>query len=157
MNKHHKRLVRFAFSAGLACAGNFLVPASYALASTDVTQPWPELDTVKALLQADAAAASGGCNWDPACISPASNGAKTTKPKPADNINVDAIYGFGKQLRVELSVNGKRARYLAGRSLPEFGPGAADGAYSLLAIEGSCVRLRRAERVRTVCLGASRP
>ncbi len=157
MNKHHRCAVRLAFSAGLACAGNLFIPASCSLASTSVSQPWPELETVKALLRADAAVAAGGCNWDPACVSPTSNSAHSTKTKPADSIYVDAIYGLGKQLRVELSVNGKRARYLSGRTSPEFGPGAADGAYSLLAIDGSCVRLRRAERVRTVCLGATRP
>lgn len=157
MNKPHRAVVRWALSASLACVGNSSVLASHGSAPASVNQSWPELDTVKALLRAEAVAASRGCHWDSACVKSASREAQANKSKPIDSIAIKAIYGLGKQLRVELSVNGRKAGYLAGQALPEFGSGAAERGYSLLAVEGSCVRLRRAETVRTVCLGAPRP
>lgn len=74
---------------------------------------------------------------------------------PSDRVDLAAIYGVGKRLSVEVLVNGHRKRYRHGSKWPDGAPRGGGGAYALLDIEGSCVRLDRASEPRTVCLGST--
>jgi len=122
-------------------------------------QAWPEAETVRTLLRADAEAALADCRVPGIC--PA--GARPATPehprahlvRPADDIRVLAIFGLARSLRVDLDVNGAVLRYQAGREAPIAGSAVA-GAYRLLAIEDACVRLRREDLERTACLDIGR-
>lgn len=118
-------------------------------------QAWPEADTVRTLLRADAAAALADCRVPGIC--PAGAPAATSAPAPqSDDVRVAAIFGVARQLQVDLVVNGALLRYQAGRAAPVAGAHIAQ-AYQLVAVDGGCVRLRRGERDIRACLDAGSP
>lgn len=123
--------------------------------AAEEAQAWPEAETVRTLLRADAAAALADCRISGICpvpevASPAAEPAASSA-RPADDIRVLAIFGIARNLRADLNVNGALLRYQSGRGAPIAGSSVAD-AYQLLAIEDACVRLRRGGRERTACL-----
>ena len=122
-------------------------------------QAWPEAETVRMLLRAEAAAALADCSVPGRCPAGADQTPAAPAAAPAvradDDIRVLAIYGTARRLRVDLDVNGAVLRYQAGRGAPVAGAAVA-GAYRLLAIEDACVRLRRDGLERTACLDLGR-
>ncbi|CAB3729754.1 hypothetical protein LMG1873_04703 [Achromobacter piechaudii] len=122
-------------------------------------QPWPEAETVRTLLRADAAAALADCR-EPGICPPGRAVPESVAPsaRPADDIRVAAIFGSTRRLNVDVLINGALLRYRAGHGAPIAGA-ASQGAYQLLAVEGACVRLRRDDLDRTACLdiGGAQP
>lgn len=122
-------------------------------------QAWPEAETVRMLLRADAAAALADCRVPGICPAGAGSAPTAGPAAPAarslDDIRVLAIFGMARSLRVDLNVNGAVLRYQSGRGAPIAGAAVA-GAYQLLAIEDACVRLSRDGLERTACLDLGR-
>lgn len=117
-------------------------------------QPWPEVETVRTLLRADAAAALSDCRVPGLCAMNEGKGpAMPPTGRVADDIRVTAIFGTARTLNVDIVVNGTLQRYRAGRADPVAG-GALAAPYRLLAIDGACVRLQRDGRDQTACLDA---
>lgn len=145
-------LGRLALSAALA-------PAAYAQPSTPAAEeprPWPETETVRALLRADAAAALADCRVPGLCRAGAESAAPAAPPAKAfDDIRVMAIFGLARRLSADIAVNGAVLRYQAGRGEPVAGAAPAR-AYQLQAIDDGCVRLRRDDVERTACLDAGK-
>ncbi|MBV7482367.1 hypothetical protein KW845_05365 [Bordetella sp. BOR01] len=79
------------------------------------------------------------------------------EPGSIDRIDVMAIYGVGKALHADISVNGRVSRYRAGHAMPLLGSPLAGESYALLAIEAPCVRLRKAGERYTTCLLNAEP
>ncbi|MBC9906391.1 MULTISPECIES: hypothetical protein [Achromobacter] len=136
-----------------------LVPAAHGQPSpqgADEPRPWPETETVRALLRADAAAALADCRVPGLCRpGPESVGQAPPPARASDDIRVMAIFGLARRLSADVAVNGAVLRYQTGRGEPV--AGAVDGrAYQLLAIDDSCVRLRRGDTERTACVDAGR-
>ncbi|WP_338881689.1 hypothetical protein WHX56_15000 [Achromobacter veterisilvae] len=153
---------RLACCLALSAAPAQYVRAQLAAPATEEPQAWPEAETVRTLLRADAAAALADCRVPGIC--PAGGAAASPAPpagpavlpaRPFDDIRVLAIFGVARSLRVDLNVNGVVLRYQAGRGAPVAGSAVA-GAYQLLAIEDACVRLRRDDREHTACLDLGR-
>ncbi|EHK64854.1 hypothetical protein [Achromobacter arsenitoxydans] len=120
-------------------------------------QPWPEAETVRALLRADAAAALADCRAPGVCGPGGPPASAAAQPaRRSDDIRVAAIFGTAKRLNVDVVVNGSLLRYRAGRDDPIAGAAAMD-AYRLLTIDGACVRLHRDGRDHTACLDAGGP
>lgn len=118
-------------------------------------QVWPEAETVRTLLRADAAAALADCRVPGICPSGAAAASRAQAPQ-SDDVRVAAIFGVARQLQVDLVVNGALLRYQAGRGTPVAGARVAQ-AYQLLAVEGGCVRLRRDDHDVRACLDAGSP
>lgn len=118
-------------------------------------QAWPEAETVRTLLRADAAAALADCQVPGVCPSGAAVAPRPRAPA-ADDVRVAAIFGVARQLQVDLVVNGALLRYQAGRGAPVAGARVAQ-AYQLLAVDGGCVRLRRDDQDLRACLDAGSP
>ena len=125
-------------------------------------QPWAEGDTVRELLRADAQAARAAppprqaADW----LGPRAGGAPRASGGPADaphgsgaadRVDVVAIYGVGKALHADISVNGRVSRYRAGRAAPLASASPGDS-YVLQAIDVPCVRLRKSGEPHTACL-----
>ncbi|MGE8638455.1 MAG: hypothetical protein ACN6PR_07435 [Achromobacter sp.] len=140
-------------------AGFGAMPATAAQASppqSEATQEWPEVETVRTLLRADAAAALADCRIPGICPAGEAMAAPgEPQVRPRDDIRVAAIFGLSRRLSADVVVNGALLRYQAGRAAPVAGEVSA-GAYQLLAIEGACVRLRRDAADHTACLAAGR-
>lgn len=167
MNRNKRRIRRRAAIARhllgimLAAGAASACKAQGAAAQAVEPQPWPEAETVRALLRADAAAAAAMADCRAPGICGASGQAVPAAAQPArrsDDIRVAAIFGTAKSLNVDVVVNGYLLRYRAGRADPVAGAAAMD-AYRLLTIDGACVRLHRDGRDHTACLdaGGSRP
>jgi len=125
-------------------------------------QAWAEGDTVRELLRADAQAARAtppprqAADW----LGPRAGGAPRASGGPADaphgsgaadRVDVVAIYGVGKALHADISVNGRVSRYRAGRAAPLASASPGDS-YVLQAIDVPCVRLRKSGEPHTACL-----
>lgn len=131
-------------------------------AAASPAQVWPESDTVLDLLRADARAAAAQRLGRAQDWLPPSAAAQLSARGPAhgmpgsdaqDNVDVLAIYGVGRVLHADVSVNGAVWRYRQGRHWPLGVAGQADAPrYALVAIDLPCVRLRRQDDVRTACL-----
>ncbi|MEB3099793.1 hypothetical protein VCS63_28430 [Achromobacter sp. D10] len=122
-------------------------------------RPWPEAQTVRALLRADAAAALADCRVPGLCRSGPEPAVPVMQPvKASDDIRVRAIFGTARRLSADIIFNGAMLRYQAGRGEPVAGTPTAR-TYQLLAIDEGCVRLRRDDIERTACLdaGTARP
>jgi len=153
---------RAAFAGGVAwvLAMGF-APVSAAAAQalppqSEAAQEWPEVETVRTLLRADAAAALADCRIPGICPAGAAPVvAGEPRGRPRDDIRVAAIFGLARRLSADIVVNGALLRYQAGRAAPVAGDVSA-GAYQLLAIEGACVRLRRDAADHTACLATGR-
>ncbi|MFY0480380.1 hypothetical protein [Achromobacter marplatensis] len=163
MSKNRFAPGRTAFSAGIAwvlAAGiaSASVTPAHDSPSPDEVQAWPEVETVRTLLRADAAAALADCRMPGICQSGPSSIASTDAIiPPPDDIRVAAIFGVARRLIADVVVNGAMLRYQAGRAAPVAGGVSATAAgYQLLAIEGACVRLRRDAKIHTACLSAER-
>ncbi len=135
-----------------ACAG---APAQ-ASSPVEEAQAWPEVETVRTLLRADAAAALADCNV-PGICRPGTERADPGEHVSAqqDDIRVAAIFGSTRRLTIDVLVNGALLRYRAGHGAPVAGA-VSTGGYRLLAVEGACVHLRRDELNRTACLDVGR-
>lgn len=115
-------------------------------------QPWPEAETVRTLLRADAAAALADCRLPGICAASVGGSPLMEPPlRAADDIRVTAVFGTARSLNVDIIVNGSLLRYRAGRAEPIAGGGAM-APYRLMAIDGGCVRLLRDGRDQTACL-----
>jgi len=130
-------------------------------AAPEAPDPWAEGDTVRDLLRADARAARASRSlrrandWLATTPQAGDSPVRGRSPDAVDRLDVLAIYGVGKALHADVSVNGRLVRYRAGRAMPVAGGGAVPGeSYALVAIDGPCVRLRRAGEPRTACLSA---
>ncbi|MGE8569866.1 hypothetical protein D3C85_415050 [compost metagenome] len=135
-----------------ACAG---APAQ-ASSPVEEMQAWPEVETVRTLLRADAAAALADCNVPGICrpgAERADSGERVSQRE--DDIRVAAIFGSTRRLTIDVLVNGALLRYRAGHGAPVAGAVSTAG-YRLLAVEGACVHLRRDELNRTACLDVGR-
>ncbi len=119
-------------------------------------EPWPEVETVRTLMRADAAAALADCRMPGLCQPTASAPALAeTAARTPDDIRVAAIFGSTKRLSIDVWVNGTLLRYRAGHGAPIAGAVQENG-YQLLAVEGACVHLRRGDLDRRTCLDAGR-
>ncbi|WP_313371581.1 hypothetical protein [Achromobacter animicus] len=117
-------------------------------------QPWPEVETVRTLLRADAAAAMSDCHIPGLCTMTEGKGPMAPPTgRAADDIRVTAIFGTASRLNVDIVVNGTLQRYRAGRADPVAGSRLA-APYRLLAIDGACVRVQRDGRDQSACLDA---
>ncbi len=144
-----RMLAAIALSAAAVSAGH-AHPADQASAP----QPWPDVETVRTLLRADAAAALSGCRAPGLCTVGEGNGAAMPPAgRAADDIRVTAIFGTARSLSVDIVVNGTVQRYRAGRADPVAG-GVMAAPYRLVAIDGACVRLQREGSDLTTCLDA---
>ncbi|MBO1016740.1 hypothetical protein IPU70_24495 [Achromobacter sp. SD115] len=136
-----------------------LVPAAHGQPSPQAAEeprPWPETETVRALLRADAAAALADCRVPGLCRSGTESATPMTpSAKASDDIRVMAIFGPARRLNADVAINGAVLRYQAGKGAPVAG-GADARAYQLLAIDDGCVRLRRGDIERTACVDAGR-
>lgn len=144
-----RTLAGIALSAAAVAAGH-----AQSADPAPAPQPWPEVETVRTLLRADAAAAMSDCQVPGLCTMNDGKGpALPPAGRAADAIRVTAIFGTASRLNVDIIVNGTLQRYRAGRADPV--AGARLGApYRLLAIDGACVRLQRDGRDQTACLDA---
>ena len=120
---------------------------------------WAEGDTVRDLLRADAQVARAmsplqqAADWLPTAMHARGAPSHVRTPDAMDHIDVQAIYGVGKALHADISVNGRLARYRAGRAMPLESSGPPGGEpYALLGIDAPCVRLRKAGEPHTACL-----
>ncbi|CAB3682492.1 hypothetical protein [Achromobacter pestifer] len=120
----------------------------------DEAQAWPEVETVRTLLRADAAAALADCRVSGICPPGSAVASREPLARPEDDIRVAAIFGSAKRLSAEVLVNGALLHYQAGRAAPVAGAVFVAGGYRLLAIDGACVRLRREGVDLTACLDA---
>lgn len=146
-----RMLARLALSAAAVSAGQVRA-ADHA----QTPQPWPEVETVRTLLRADAAAALADCRVPGLCgVSEGKGDAAPPVARGVDDIRVTAIFGTARALNVDIVVNGTLLRYRAGRADPVAG-GALMAPYRLLAIDGACVRLQRDGREHLACLDAAR-
>ncbi|MEN5157996.1 hypothetical protein [Achromobacter spanius] len=144
-------LVRIALSAAAVSA--YQVRAAD---NAQTPQPWPEVETVRTLLRADAAAALADCRVPGLCgVSEGKGASAPPVAHGADDIRVTAIFGTARALNVDIVVNGTLLRYRAGRADPVAG-GAMMAPYRLLAVDGACVRLQRDGREHSACLDAAR-
>ena len=144
-----RTIAGIALSAAVVSAGHAqgVDPAS-------APQPWPEVETVRTLLRADAAAAMSDCQIPDLCTMNEGKGLMAPPAgRPADDIRVTAIFGTASRLNVDIVVNGTLQRYRAGRADPVAG-GSLAAPYRLLAIDGACVRVQRDGRDQTACLDA---
>lgn len=149
----HATLWRLALT--VAGAATLMASAAAQTPSEPDPQAWPEAETVRTLLRADAAAALADCRVPGICPAGVFTAARAPMPQ-ADDVRVAAIFGVARQLQVDLVVNGALLRYQAGRGAPVAGARVAQ-AYQLVAVEGGCVRLRRDDRDVRACLGAGGP
>lgn len=146
-----RMLARIALSAAAVSAGQVRA-ADHA----QTPQPWPEVETVRTLLRADAAAALADCRVPALCgVSEGKGDSAPPVARGADSIRVTAIFGTARALNVDIVVNGTLLRYRAGRADPVAG-GALMAPYRLLAVDGACVRLQRDGREHSACLDAAR-
>ncbi|HYG42759.1 MAG TPA: hypothetical protein VEA17_07555 [Bordetella sp.] len=125
---------------------------------------WAEGDTVRELLRADAQAARAAqpprlaADWlAPATGTAHTPGASTGNPPDGgpgstDRIDVVAIYGVGKALHADISVNGHLSRYRAGHAKPMASHPSIGESYALLDIQVPCVRLRKSGEPYITCL-----
>jgi len=140
--------------------------------------PWPEADTVQALLRAETERAIIAARRRAAMMADASQaavpplamptgvlpsgrpgqydqeGGAPTSAEINDHLQLAAIYGVGQRLHVEILVNGRRTLYRAGHRIP-VERDLAGQPYTLAAIAGGCVRLQAPGRERSACLGQS--
>ncbi|MBB1594904.1 hypothetical protein [Achromobacter sp. UMC46] len=138
-----------------ASASESALPA-LALPPPHEAQAWPEVETVRTLLRADAAAALADCRMPGICPpSPSPAAPAESIIALPDDIRVTAIFGVARHLSADVVVNGAVLRYQTGRASPVMAGGSAAG-YQLLAIEGACVRLRRGANDHTACLSAAK-
>ncbi|WP_447918885.1 hypothetical protein [Achromobacter aegrifaciens] len=146
------------FTRGLILSAA-LVPVAHGQLSPQTAEeprPWPEAETVRALLRADAAAALADCRVPGLCRSGTESSAPMAPPaRASDDIRVMAIFGLARRLSADIAVNGAVLRYRAGRGEPVAG-GATARVYQLLAIDDGCVRLRLGDTERTACLDAGK-
>jgi len=146
-----RMLARIALSAAAVSAGQ-----ARAADHAQTPQPWPDVETVRTLLRADAAAALADCRVPGLCGAGEGKGASAPSvAHGADDIRVTAIFGTARALNVDIIVNGTLLRYRAGRPDPVAG-GALMAPYRLLAVDGACVRLQRDGREQSACLDAGR-
>jgi len=162
MNRNKGEAARPSLAAGFIgrlALSAALVPAAHGQLSPQVAEeprPWPETETVRALLRADAAAALADCRVPGLCRSGAESATPLAPPaRASDDIRVMAIFGLARRLNADIAVNGAVLRYQAGRGEPVAG-GADARVYRLLAIDDGCVRLRRGDIERTACLDAGK-
>ncbi|MGE8618947.1 MAG: hypothetical protein ACN6O0_14085 [Achromobacter spanius] len=156
MNRIRRAVARGPRTA--VCVAVVLWAGAPAQASSPVeeAQAWPEVETVRTLLRADAAAALADCNVPGICRP----GAERADPgervsQREDDIRVAAIFGSTRRLTIDVLVNGALLRYRAGHGTPVAGA-VSTGGYRLLAVEGACVHLRRDALNRTACLDVGR-
>lgn len=69
---------------------------------------------------------------------------------PEDQLALLGIFGFGQQLRADVSINGHRVRFQAGLSAPISGP-VVDG-YTLVSLKTPCAVLTNAKNSKTICI-----
>jgi hypothetical protein len=69
---------------------------------------------------------------------------------PEDQLALLGIFGFGQQLRADVSINGRRVRYQSGLSAPIDGP-VVDG-YKLLSLKTPCAVLANTKGSKTICI-----
>ncbi|WP_459614618.1 hypothetical protein [Bordetella sp. 2513F-2] len=127
------------------------------------TVGWPESDTVLDLLRADARAAAAAQRfqhapaWLPANVQGPAAGPAAGMPamQRDEQVELLAIYGVGRALHADVSVNGAIWRYRQGSPWP-LGTAGVEGhpGYGLQAIVLPCVRLRKQEALRVACLRA---
>jgi hypothetical protein len=138
---------------------NSAVPAA-ASAATHLPQAplpdpqWPEAPSVNELMQAELQAAlltQRQRTPGRARATAADPVAGIADEPAADRVDLAAIYGVGKRLKVELIVNGQARRYEHGKKWSDEGAGIKN-AYALVGIDGRCVKLDGAGGIRTVCL-----
>lgn len=158
--RRHSTIERLLLGFAISAAAAWTCRVQAAAPQPPEPQPWPEVETVRSLLRADAAAALADCRAPGICAGSLGPGTEAARP-PAqrqDDIRVAAIFGTARGLTVDVMVNGALLRYRAGRADPVAGPVSAQP-YRLLAIEGACVRLHREGRDHAACLdtGSARP
>jgi hypothetical protein len=154
------------FAAVMLATACAVQPACAQAGGPQAAEPsWPESDTVLDLLRADARAALAARHLERAqdWLASTASMAQARQPDAAtraaldgasDRIDVLAIYGVGRLLHAEVSVNGVLWRYRQGRRWPQgMGEEGAEPGYALAVIDPPCVRLRwQGAQVRTVCL-----
>lgn len=157
--RRHARFRTRLAAAAIACGAMPCAAAPADSTGAPIAEPagWAEGDTVRDLLRADAQAAQTARHPQQAAdwLGPSHAGRPPSSPHGglADQVDVMAIYGVGKSLHADVSVNGRIARYRAGRAWPLESQLSADGErYALLSIDVPCVRLRKAGAPLTACL-----
>lgn len=148
------RRIALALTAGAAMS--FPIEAQVLPQQPEEAQAWPEVETVRMLLRADAAAALADCRAPGICVSDSAAAPGPSAGRPPDDIRVAAIFGVARRLSAEVLVNGAMLRYQAGRAAPVAGAVFMAGGYQLLGIEGACVRLRMGGSDHTACLDAGK-
>lgn len=142
----------------------------YGAAGTDdesqaAAADWPEGDTVRELLRADAQAARAAsitprqaADWlrqpapDARRAAAPSGAAASALSVPVDRIDLLAIYGVGAALQADVSINGVVSRYRAGRATPLASSPGHGEAYVLQGIKVPCVSLQKAGQTHNACL-----
>lgn len=69
---------------------------------------------------------------------------------PEDQLALLGIFGFGQQLRADVSINGHRVRFQSGLSAPIDGP-VVDG-YTLVSLKTPCAVLANTQGSKTICI-----
>lgn len=141
--------------ANSAYGQSTVLNSSGAVVPVDALQAWPESDTVRELLRSDAAAALAAQRYQKAedwiqSAKPLAERVTAPGGEKTDALRVKAIYGVGKTLQAELTINGHVLRSRPGQRVNDTYDETA--AYLIVAIEGSCVRWRRSNQTRTTCL-----
>lgn len=153
-----------ALGLSMACCVGASAQTWAASSSVDEAHVWPEAETVRMLLRADAAAALADCKMPGVCrpaasfpgfFSESSAESPAVTARQQDDIRVAAIFGSTKRLNIDVLVNGAMLRYRAGHGAPIAGALRA-GEYRLLAVDGTCVQLRRGDHDHTACLDVER-
>ncbi|WP_183003421.1 hypothetical protein [Achromobacter sp. UMC71] len=155
MGRRRRRLMPWRSALAIASVAALAADVVAQTSADADPQAWPEAETVRTLLRADAAAALADCRVPGICPAGAPAVAAATAPQ-SDDVRVAAIFGVARRLQVDLIVNGALLRYQAGRATPVAGAQVAQ-AYQLVAVDGGCVRLRRGDRDIRACLDAGSP
>lgn len=77
----------------------------------------------------------------------------TSEAPVEDQLVLLGIFGFGHQLRAEVSINGQRVLFEAGRSAPI--SGAQDTGYKLISLKTPCAVLANSGSNKNVCIKRS--
>jgi hypothetical protein len=86
----------------------------------------------------------------PAAQTPPSPVNPEPETPPEDQLALIGIFGFGQQLRADVSINGRRVRFQSGLPAPIDGP-VVDG-YTLVSLKTPCAVMANTKGSKTICI-----
>jgi hypothetical protein len=150
----------FALTAQTCLASMVVAPPDLsAIATRQTAVEWPESTTVQELLRLDTEAALRLASLQRGASRPSvfgtvlhAKGASLAAAVQHDRLQVKAIYGVGTQLAADVEINGTLHHYRNERGV--LADIASNSRYLLVSIDGHCIRMKKAGKMRRVCLPA---